>query len=95
MSFVFQARSLLETLPATDKSFSRLLGEVPYLPDTALKLLNDVCCSDHGLRKDVRDGDHVTQGLGAVWGLIVGRPANRQACLDIALKVNCLLEFMT
>ncbi|KAL8145384.1 hypothetical protein AgCh_003528 [Apium graveolens] len=80
------ARSLLDTLPTSDKSFSRLLGEVPYLPDTALKLLNDVCCSDHGLRKDVRDGDRVTQGLGAVWGLIVGRPANRQSCLDIALK---------
>lgn len=80
------ARSLLDTLPSSDKSFSRLLGEVPYLPDTALKLLNDVCCSDHGFRKDVRDGDRVTQGLGAVWGLIVGRPANRQACLDIALK---------
>ncbi|KAL1817660.1 hypothetical protein ACET3Z_020234 [Daucus carota] len=80
------ARSLLDTLPTTDKSFSRLLGEVPYLPDTVLKLLNDVCCSDHGLRKDARDGDRITQGLGAVWSLILGRPANRQACLDIALK---------
>lgn len=79
-------RSLLETLPATDKSFSRLLGEVPFLPDSALKLLDDVCRSAHDFGKDGRDGDRVTQGLGAVWSLILGRPLNRQACLDIALK---------
>lgn len=78
---------MLETLPATDKSFSRLLGEVPFLPDSALKLLDDVCCSAHDFGKDGRDGDRVTQGLGAVWSLILGRPLNRQACLDIALKV--------
>ncbi|XP_059634492.1 uncharacterized protein LOC132276874 isoform X2 [Cornus florida] len=80
------AKSLLHNLPATDKAFSRLLGEVPFLPDSALKLLDDVCCSDIHCAKDVRDGDRVTQGLGAVWSLILGRPLNRQACLDIALK---------
>ncbi|WCJ35644.1 HEAT repeat-containing protein [Euphorbia peplus] len=82
------AKSLLDTFPASDKSFSKLLGEVPHLPDSALKLLDDLCCSEvvdsHG--KEVRDGERVTQGLGAVWGLILGRPNNRQACLDIALK---------
>ncbi|XP_065881787.1 uncharacterized protein [Euphorbia lathyris] len=93
-SFVYEkfllvvAKSLLDTFPASDKSFSRLLGEVPLLPDSALKLLDDLCGSEvfdsHG--KEVRDGERVTQGLGAVWGLILGRPNNRQACLDIALK---------
>ncbi|KAJ9674105.1 hypothetical protein PVL29_023574 [Vitis rotundifolia] len=80
--------SLLEKLPASDKSFSKLLGEVPLLPDSALKLLDDLCSSDvtdqHG--KVIRDRERVTQGLGAVWSLILGRPLNRQACLNIALK---------
>lgn len=85
-----QAKSLLDAFPASDKSFSRLLGEVPFLPESVLKLLDDLCYRDvfdsHG--KEVRDGERVTQGLGAVWGLILGRPNNRQACLDIALKVT-------
>ncbi|KAG5541930.1 hypothetical protein RHGRI_021681 [Rhododendron griersonianum] len=80
------ARSLLDALPATDKSFSRLLGEVPLLPDSALELLDNLCYSDYQHGKDGHDGDRVTQGLGAVWSLILGRPLNRQACLDIALK---------
>lgn len=75
-------------MPATDKSFSRLLGEVPLLPDSALKLLDNLCNSDYQRGKDGHDGDRVTQGLGAVWSLILGRPLNRQACLDIALKVT-------
>ncbi|KAK9270973.1 hypothetical protein L1049_026561 [Liquidambar formosana] len=82
------AKSLLDTLPASDKSFSKLLGEVPLLPDSTLKLLDDLCYSgitDHR-GEGVRDGDRVTQGLGAVWSLILGRPLNRQACLNIALK---------
>nr|GME14814.1 Symplekin like [Ipomoea batatas]GME21007.1 Symplekin like [Ipomoea batatas] len=79
------AKFLLDTLPATDKSFSRLLSEVPYLPESAMRLLVDLCSENYS-GKDGRDGDRVTQGLGAVWGLILGRPPNRQACLDIALK---------
>ncbi|XP_044474589.1 symplekin isoform X3 [Mangifera indica] len=82
------AKSLLDAFPASDKSFSRLLGEVPFLPDSGLDLLDNLCSSDvfdlHG--KEVRDGERVTQGLGAVWSLILGRPTNRLACLDIALK---------
>lgn len=78
---------MLDALPATDKSFSRLLGEVPLLPDSALELLDNLCYSDYQHGKDGHDGDRVTQGLGAVWSLILGRPLNRQACLDIALKV--------
>ncbi|KAK2981724.1 hypothetical protein RJ640_005976, partial [Escallonia rubra] len=80
------AKSLLDALPAADKSFSRLLGEVPFLPDPALKLLEELCCSTSHCGKDVREGDRVTQGLGAAWSLILSRPLNRQACLDIALK---------
>ncbi|OVA07329.1 HEAT [Macleaya cordata] len=82
------AKTLRDTLPASDKSFSRFLGEVPLLPGSALKLLEDLCCSDgfDNLGKDVHDGDRVTQGLGAVWSLILGRPLNRKACLDIAFK---------
>ncbi|XP_016458952.1 uncharacterized protein LOC107782573 isoform X2 [Nicotiana tabacum] len=79
------AKSLLDSLPANDKSFSRLLGEVPYLPESMMKLLVDLC-SENYLGQYGRDGDRVTQGLGAVWSLILGRPPNRQACLDIALK---------
>ncbi|VFQ92229.1 unnamed protein product [Cuscuta campestris] len=78
-------KSILDTLPATDKSFGRLLSDVPYLPASVMRLLNDLC-SENYLGKDGRDGDRVTQGLGAVWGLILGRPPNREACLDIALK---------
>ncbi|XP_054788592.1 uncharacterized protein LOC129294336 isoform X2 [Prosopis cineraria] len=82
------AKSLLEFLPASDKSFSRLLGEVPLLPESALKVLNDLCHSSVTDRhsKVVRDMERVTQGLGAIWSLILGRPQYRQACLDIALK---------
>ncbi|CAK7347323.1 unnamed protein product [Dovyalis caffra] len=82
------ARSLLDAFPASDKSFSKLLSEVPFLPESAFRLLDDLCHCDvfdsHG--KEVRDGERVTQGLGAVWGLILGRPNDRQAFLEIALK---------
>lgn len=78
---------MLDTLPATDKLFSRLLGEIPLLPASTLELLDNLCFSDYQHGKDGHDGDRVTQGLGAVWSLILGRPLNRQACLNIALKV--------
>ncbi|KAG5031171.1 hypothetical protein JHK85_015153 [Glycine max] len=82
------AKTLLDSFPASDKSFSRLLGEVPLLPESSLKILNDLCYSDvigHD-GKIIRDIERVTQGLGAIWSLILGRPQNRQACLGIALK---------
>ncbi|KAL2340050.1 hypothetical protein Fmac_007990 [Flemingia macrophylla] len=82
------AKTLLDSFPASDKSFSRLLGEVPFLPESSMKILNDLCYSDvigHG-GKIIRDIERVTQGLGAIWSLILGRPQNRQACLGIALK---------
>nr|XP_043635426.1 symplekin isoform X1 [Erigeron canadensis] len=80
------AKCLLDALPANDKSFSRLLTEAPSLPESAFKLLNDICCSDNNYGKDLRDGDRVHQGLGSLWSLILGRPNYRQAILDIALK---------
>ncbi|KAK1276811.1 hypothetical protein QJS04_geneDACA001504 [Acorus gramineus] len=82
------AKSLCDSFPASDKSFSKLLSEVPLLPQSALKLLEDLCRS-HGFGQHDKvtfDGDRVTQGLGTVWSLILGRPLDRQACLDIALK---------
>ncbi|KAL6511189.1 hypothetical protein OROHE_020558 [Orobanche hederae] len=85
------AKALLSDLPASDKSFSRLLGEVPCIPDCVLGLLEDICTRRHS-GTDARDGDRVTQGLGAVWSLILGRPICRQACLDIALKCTINLE---
>ncbi|KAI7738658.1 hypothetical protein M8C21_021955 [Ambrosia artemisiifolia] len=80
------AKCLLDVLPANDKSFSRLFCEVPILPESAFKLLDELCCSDNNYGKDIRDGDRVHQGLGSLWSLILGRPNNRQAFLDIALK---------
>lgn len=81
---------MLDTFPASDKSFTRLLGEVPFLPDSALKLLDDLCYSDvlDVTGKEIRDAERVTQGLGVVWSLILGQPNNRQICLGIALKVS-------
>lgn len=79
---------MLDTLPASDKSFSRLLGEAPMLTDSVMGLLENLCYSNllNVRGTDSRD-DRITQGLGAVWSLILGRPLNRQACLTIALKV--------
>lgn len=82
------AKSLLDAFPASDKSFSRLLGEVPVLPDSTLELLHNLCYCDitDNQGKGSPDIERVTQGLGTVWNLIVKRPYSRQACLDIALK---------
>lgn len=77
---------MLDTLPATDKSFSRLLSEVPLLTDSVLRLLDDYLRGERYSGKD--DGERITQGLAVVWTLILVRPVNRQVCLDIALKVR-------
>lgn len=82
------AQTLRDTFPASDKSLGRLLGEVPYLSDGALKLLESLCSPESREKqdKDFQNGDRVTQGLSAVWNLILLRPANRERCLQIALK---------
>ncbi|KMZ75469.1 putative Symplekin [Zostera marina] len=82
------AESLLELFPSSDKSLSRLLCEVPYLPKSVLKLLENLCCpkSNENIKKDFQGGDRVTQGLIAVWSLILHRPPNRETCLKIVLQ---------
>ncbi|KAG8077630.1 hypothetical protein GUJ93_ZPchr0007g6036 [Zizania palustris] len=85
--FISLARSLIHSLPASDKSFSKFLCDAPYLPESMLKLLEGICVSqgNNQQTKD-SDADRVTQGLGTVWSLILARPPLREACLDIALK---------
>lgn len=80
------AQSLRDTFPASDKSLGRLLCEVPYLSEGALKLLESLCAPEGKQEKDLLTGDRVTQGLSAVWNIISTRPASRDRCLQIALK---------
>ncbi|ERN05241.1 symplekin isoform X1 [Amborella trichopoda] len=81
------AETLRDSLPAADKSLSRLFGEVPYLPKQALKMLESLCSPGNGKDgKDLQAGDRVTQGLSAVWSLILSRPPIRDLCLNIALQ---------
>ncbi|MCL7032904.1 hypothetical protein MKW94_018386 [Papaver nudicaule] len=82
------AETLRDSFPASDKSLSRLLGEAPYLPGPAFKLLESLCSpgSSEITDKETQSGDRVTQGLSAVWSLILQRPPIRDACLKIALQ---------
>uniref|UniRef100_A0A0D9X398 Symplekin C-terminal domain-containing protein n=1 Tax=Leersia perrieri TaxID=77586 RepID=A0A0D9X398_9ORYZ len=82
------AESLRDMFPASDKSLGKLLCEIPYLPEGALKLLEGLCSpgSNEKQEKDLQSGDRVTQGLSAVWNLIMLRPSNRERCLEIALQ---------
>lgn len=82
------AETLRDSFPASDKSLSRLLGEVPYLPKSTLKLLECLCCPGNNYKdeKELPSGDRVTQGLSCVWSLILLRPPTRDACLKIALQ---------
>ncbi|XP_010543210.1 PREDICTED: uncharacterized protein LOC104816196 isoform X2 [Tarenaya hassleriana] len=82
------AEALRDSFPPSDKALSKLLGDAPYLPDSVLKLLEAFCCpgSSEKVDKDVNSGDRVTQGLSAVWSLILLRPGIRDACLKIALQ---------
>ncbi|XP_062218478.1 uncharacterized protein LOC133918562 [Phragmites australis] len=85
--FISLARSLIDLRPASDKSFSKLLCDAPYLPESLFRLLEGLCMSQSD-NQQIKDGygDRVTQGLGTVWSLILGRPSLRHVCLDIALK---------
>ncbi|XP_026425320.1 uncharacterized protein LOC113321634 [Papaver somniferum] len=82
------AETLRDSFPASDKSLSRLFGEVPYLPGPAFKLLESLCSpgSSEITDKEAQSGDRVTQGLSAVWSLILQRPPIRDICLKIALQ---------
>ncbi|KAL6574602.1 hypothetical protein OROMI_011887 [Orobanche minor] len=93
-TFLLQvAETLMDSFPASDKSLSRLLGEVPYLPKSIFEMLERLCSpgtSDND-DKELRGGDRVTQGLSTVWSLMLLRPPIRDACLKIALKVSVLM----
>lgn len=80
--------TLRDSLPASDKSLSRLLGEVPSLPNSVLKLLECMCSPGNSdkTEKEIQGGDRVTQGLSTVWSLILLRPPFRDGCLKIALQ---------
>uniref|UniRef100_A0ACD5VII8 Uncharacterized protein n=1 Tax=Avena sativa TaxID=4498 RepID=A0ACD5VII8_AVESA len=84
--FISLAKSLIDSLPASDKSFSKLLCDAPCLPESLFRLLEGLCMSQGNSQQINSEGDRVTQGLGTVWNLILGRPPLRQACLDIVLK---------
>lgn len=81
--------TLRDSFPPSDKSLSRLLGEVPYLPDSVLKFLECMCSPGNcdKTEKETQGGDRVTQGLSIVWSLILLRPPLRDPCLKIALQV--------
>ncbi|KAM2777519.1 hypothetical protein PS2_009856 [Malus domestica] len=80
--------TLRDSFPPSDKSLSRLLGEVPYLPDSVLKFLECMCSPGNcdKTEKETQGGDRVTQGLSIVWSLILLRPPLRDPCLKIALQ---------
>ncbi|XP_057983982.1 uncharacterized protein LOC131168510 isoform X2 [Malania oleifera] len=82
------AETLRDSFPASDKSLSRLLSEVPYLPKSVLQVLESLCSPGNTEKdeKGLQCGDRVTQGLSAVWSLILLRPSIRDVCLKIALQ---------
>lgn len=82
------AETLKDSFPPSDKSLSRLLGEAPYLPKSVINLLECMCSpgNSENTDKDLQSGDRVTQGLSAVWSLILLRPPIRDVCLKIALQ---------
>ncbi|KAK9159079.1 hypothetical protein Scep_005653 [Stephania cephalantha] len=82
------AETLRDSFPPSDKSLSRLFSEVPYLPKSAFKLLESLCSPGKMEKadKEIQSGDRVTQGLSAVWSLILLRPSIRDTCLKIALQ---------
>ncbi|GLT37611.1 hypothetical protein SLA2020_119170 [Shorea laevis] len=85
--FLTVAEALRDSFPPSDKSFSKLLSEAPYLPKSVLNLLECLCSpgtSDKA--EELQSGDRVTQGLSTIWSLILLRPPIRDVCLKIALQ---------
>ncbi|RDX67389.1 Symplekin, partial [Mucuna pruriens] len=84
------AEALRDSFPPSDKSLSKLLGESPYLPKSVLKILENMCSPGNGDKGEKElhtlNADRVTQGLSAVWSLILLRPPIRDTCLQIALQ---------
>ncbi|KAK9124505.1 hypothetical protein Sjap_014107 [Stephania japonica] len=90
------AETLRDSFPPSDKSLSRLFSEVPYLPKSAFKLLESLCSPGkiEKADKEIQSGDRVTQGLSAVWSLILLRPSIRDTCLKIALQDRMSLNYL-
>lgn len=80
------AETLRDSFPATDKSLSKLLSEVPYLPKSVLKLLECLCSPGISDKEELPSGERVHQGLSTVWSLILLRPPIRDVCLKIVLQ---------
>ncbi|KAF7845362.1 symplekin isoform X1 [Senna tora] len=82
------AEALRDSFPPSDKSLSLLLCEAPYLPKSVLNVLENMCSPGNSekVEKESQSGDRVTQGLIAVWNLILLRPPIRDTCLKIALQ---------
>ncbi|KAL5580567.1 hypothetical protein UlMin_013009 [Ulmus minor] len=85
-------RKARDCLWASEESLSRLLGEVPYLPTSVLKLLESMCSPEKcdKAEKELQSGDRVMQGLSTIWSLILLRPPFRDAYLKIAVQVCSL-----
>ncbi|GJY68330.1 symplekin isoform X1, partial [Tanacetum coccineum] len=82
------AETLRDSFPPNDKSLTRLLSEVPYLPKPVLKLLESLCVPGNSEKDaELHSGERVHQGLSIVWSLILLRPPTRDVCLKIALQV--------
>ncbi|EFJ23751.1 hypothetical protein SELMODRAFT_442688 [Selaginella moellendorffii] len=79
--FVSLSQGLKDSLPPSDKSLSKLLCEIPLFPEGAFALLESLC---NPINEP--NGDRVTQGLSALWSLILQRPAVRERCLNMALE---------
>jgi symplekin len=84
-----QAEGLRDTLPPSDKSLSKFFCEAPMLPAASLKLLESLCNPAVGSKHELQpsSSDRISQGLSAVWVLILLRPPMRSECLEIVLKV--------
>ncbi|GJZ39019.1 symplekin isoform X1 [Tanacetum coccineum] len=81
------AETLRDSFPPNDKSLTRLLSEVPYLPKPVLKLLESLCVLGNSEKDaELHSGERVHQGLSIVWSLILLRPPTRDVCLKIALQ---------
>lgn len=90
--------TLQDSFPSTDKSLSRLVSEVPYLPKSVLKFLECLCVPGNSEQNEEiqNGGDRMHQGVSIVWSLILLRPPIRDVSLQIALQVYIIKKnFLT
>nr|GEX90654.1 symplekin isoform X1 [Tanacetum cinerariifolium] len=73
------AETLRDSFPPNDKSLTRLLSEVPYLPKPVLKFLESLCVPGNSEKDaELHSGERVHQGLSIVWSIILLRPPSRE-----------------